>query len=120
MNLLDLAKKAESHFVNRDNGAGSSIIYKTFLNNTTHPTRAFVSFDDFRKVDEARITISDIASFCSVAIAFEPSVNDIIVLGTDEWKVVDFKPSSSGMYDIFCNKNKRHLNKSRNGGVRGL
>ena len=113
MSLLDLAKKTEAHFVAVESGAGSDIQYKLFSNNSIIETRAIVFYDDFRKLDEKKTTIADLASFMSVKLAETPQKKDKIILDSKEWSVVDFKPNGLGFYDIYCESSRRHTARNR-------
>jgi hypothetical protein len=108
MSLLELMNKTVKSTANRQNGIGSDIKYYSFETNSYTDSRAIISYDDFSKLTTDGETISDNAIFHGIELPFEPKKRDKIEHETTEWYVVDFIPNGMGLYDIYCEKNKRH------------
>jgi hypothetical protein len=108
MSLLKLMNKTVKSTVNRRNGIGSNIKYYSFDTNSYTNTRAIISYEDFSKLTGDVDVISDSATFHGVELYAEPKKRDKIEHETTTWYVVDYVPNGMGLYDIYCEKNKRH------------
>jgi len=114
MSILELQNKVQTSMINRANFFGSDIEYLSFETNIKTVTRAYISYESFRKLEDGGNAVSNRAYFYMVDLNTIPKKRDEIISDGNRWFVEDFV-ITNGLYDLYCRKDTRHTNKQGRG-----